>query len=51
MDVERTIEFILQQQARAEARQAQAEAKQAQAEAKGERQMAASGSLSRLACG
>ena len=34
MDVERTIEFILQQQARAHARQAQAEAK-------AERQMAA----------
>jgi hypothetical protein len=34
MDVERTIEFILQQQAKAEARQAQAEAK-------AERQMAA----------
>jgi|ERR1700722_16767037 hypothetical protein len=41
MDVERTIEFILQQQAKAEARQAQAEARQAQAEAKAERQMAA----------
>ena len=41
MDVERTIEFILQQQARAEVRQAQAEAKQAQAEARAERQMAA----------
>jgi hypothetical protein len=48
MDVERTIEFILQQQAKAEprqaqaeARQAQAEARQAQAEAKAERQMTA----------
>jgi hypothetical protein len=41
MDVERTIEFILQQQAKAEVRQAQAEAKQAQAEARAERQMAA----------
>ncbi|HTA71325.1 MAG TPA: hypothetical protein VK776_23725 [Bryobacteraceae bacterium] len=41
MDVERTIEFILQQQAKSEARHAQAEAKQAQAEAKAERQMAA----------
>ena len=41
MDVERTIEFILQLQARAEAKQAQAEAKAALAEAKAERQMAA----------
>ena len=52
MDVEKTIEFILQQQARFEAKaearaereQARAEryeAKQAQAEAKAERQMAA----------
>jgi len=41
MDVERTIEFILQQQARSEVRQAQAEAKQAQAEARAERQMTA----------
>ena len=41
MDVARTIEFILQQQAKSEARHAQAEAKQAQAEAKAERQMAA----------
>jgi hypothetical protein len=45
MDVEKTIEFILQQQARfeakAEARAERYEAKQAQAEAKAERQMAA----------
>jgi hypothetical protein len=52
MDVERTIEFILQQQAKAEAkaesraeqyeaRAARYEARQAQAEAKAERQMAA----------
>lgn len=41
MDVEKTIEFILQQQARSEARAERYEAKQAQAEAKAERQMAA----------
>lgn len=45
MDVERTIEFILQQQARfeakAEARAEQYETRQAQAEAKAERQMTA----------
>jgi hypothetical protein len=48
MDVDRTIEFILQQQAKAETemaamrqQQAKAEARQAQAEVKAERQMAA----------
>ena len=55
MDIERTMEFILQQQAKAEAemaamrqqqaemlkRQAKAEERQAKAEAKAERQMAA----------
>jgi membrane protein involved in colicin uptake len=52
MDIERTMEFILQQQAKAEARseryearlaqaEARAEARAAQAEAKAERQMAA----------
>ena len=41
MNVERTIEYILQLQAKAEVRQAKAEERQAKAEAKAQREMAA----------
>jgi hypothetical protein len=41
MDVEKTMEFILQHQAKAEARAERAEAKAERAEAKAERQMTA----------